>query len=96
MTTARSNPFDDINGLVEALENAPQDKEGAFRVATWLMVLKEIQRISEQLGRTEEVTNTIRTTVEQTETPTVEDIAKKVREELQTDLSKQDAEVILF
>ena len=73
-TTAKSNPFQDINGLVDALEKAPQDKEGAFRVATWLMVLKEIQRISNQVGQTAEVINN-------QETPTVEEIKQQVKEE---------------
>lgn len=96
-TTAKSNPFDDINGLVAALENAPQDKEGAFRVATWLMVLKEMQRIAIQLGETETVTNTIKEAVDNTnESPTVEEITQRVKEELQTDLASEDPDVILF
>jgi hypothetical protein len=103
MTTARSNPFDDINGLVAALENAPQDKEGAFRVATWLMVLKEMQRIAIQLGETERVTSTIKDAVESAETPTVQQITEtvnaeiqKAKEQLQSDLTDQDPDVILF
>ena len=88
-TTARSNPFSDIAGLVEALQKAPPDKEGAFRVATWLMVLEEIQTLSNQIGRTVEVINN-------QDTPTVKQIADQVKEDLRSDLADQDADVILF
>jgi light-regulated signal transduction histidine kinase (bacteriophytochrome) len=95
-TTARSNPFNDINGLVEALRKAPQDKEGAFRVATWLMVLEELQKLSEQIGNTAEMATLTKAQIEQQHTPTVEDIKNQVKQELQSDLADQDADVILF
>lgn len=95
-TTARSNPFDDIDGLVEALKNAPQDKEGAFRVATWRMVLEEMQTIKQQLTNTAVVVSETKTAMENTETPSVEQIKEQVKAELQNDLAGEDPDVILF
>jgi hypothetical protein len=95
-TTARSNPFDDIHGLVEALKAAPQDKEGAFRVATWLMVLEQMQALMEQVGHAESLAAETKSTIENQTTPTVEEIKAQVKAELQSDMNDADADVILF
>jgi len=90
-TTQKSNPFDDIDGLVEALEKAPQGKEGAFRVATWLMVLTEIQTLKNQLqGTVEDIQNV------KDSTPSADDIATKVKDDLNSNLADKEADVILF
>lgn len=91
MATARSNPFDDIEGLIEALKKAPQDKEGAFRVATWLMVLQKIKELSDQLGETNNVINETKS-----QTPSVDELKQQIKEDIQRDMSSEDADVILF
>ena len=95
-TTARSNPFDDIDGLVEALKKAPQEKEGAFRVATWLMVLEKMQEIVRQVGHAETLAAETKSTIENSSTPTVEEIKAAVKAEIQSDMNDADADVILF
>lgn len=96
MSTARSNPFDDINSLVEALKQAPQDKEGAFRVSTWLMVLEKMQELSEQIGNTAVLAEETKNQIENKTTPTVEEIKNQVKQELQSDIASQDVDTILF
>lgn len=96
MSTARSNMFNDIDGLVEALRKAPQDKEGAFRVATWLMVLEEIQRISNKIGEAANAIAETKDKVDNQKSPTLEEIKAQVKQELQSDLNDQDADTILF
>lgn len=87
--TANSNPFSDINGLVEALEKAPQDKEGAFRVSTWLMVLKAFQSLKEQIESN-------KNQLDSTKIPSVEEISSEVQKNLETNLANKDADIILF
>ena len=96
MTTAQSNPFDDLNGLVEALAKAPQDKEGAFRVSTWLMVLKKIQALQEAIGNTAEVIAKNEDLRKKTSSPSLQDITNQVKKELESDLANQDATKIIF
>ena len=76
--------------LLEALTNAPQDKEGAFRVCTWKMVIEELVNIKRRL---EGATGTI----ENLDVPTVEEITQAVKADIEKDnLSKEDAGSILF
>jgi len=96
MTTAQSNPFDDLNGLVEALAKAPQDKEGAFRVSTWLMVLKKIQALQEAIGNTAEVIAKNEDLRKKTSSPSLQDITNQVKKELESDLAKSNATKIIF
>lgn len=91
MATARSNPFDDLESLIEALKKAPQDKEGAFRVATWLMVVQKIKELADQLGETNNALNETKN-----QTPSVDEIKKQIKEDIQKDMSSEDADVILF
>lgn len=83
-----------INELVAALRSAPQDKEGAFRVATWKMVLEsfldmkeEISVLNQKLGIVEQ---TAKSAAESQ--PNTEAIKKAIKD----DISKADAQKILF
>ena len=92
MTTANSDPFSNIGELIKALAAAPQNKEGAFRVSTWLMVLKEIEKISQQIGTASETIESNKNKIENTENPTLTEITAKIKE----DLANQDATKIIF
>lgn len=83
-----------IAELTQALQSAPQEKEGAFRVATWRMVLdafvdmqKEIQTLKQKLGFVEQTATTAAS-----KTVDVEALKKVVKD----DLSKADINKILF
>lgn len=92
----KSNPFTNVDGLIDALEKAPQDKEGAFRVATWLMVLKEIQSLKLHVEKTQIVVSETKNKIDNQNTPTLDEIKSQVKAELQSDLASKDADVILF
>ena len=83
MVTAKSNPFDNIEGLLEALKAAPQDKEGAFRVSTWKMVIEEIVRLKKSVGDVTQIA---------TNRPSVDDIKKAIEKDIKEDLSSADAD----
>jgi len=93
-SVAKSNPFDDLEGLLKALAKAPQDKQGAFRVATWRMVIEEVLKIKEQVGNTavvaaraESAANTL---------PDINKIRQDIESSLQEKISAEDADTILF
>lgn len=79
-----------VEELLEALKSAPQDKEGAFRISTWRMVLQtlvdmatEIQDINSQVGIVTKATQSA---------PSAETIKRAI----QDDLGKADANKVLF
>ena len=83
----------DLNSLellLEALTKAPQDKEGAFRVCTWRMVIEELVNIKRRLeGATGQI--------EDLKVPSMEEITQAVKEDIEKDnLSEKDAGAILF
>jgi len=94
MATARSNPFDDIEGLLEALAAAPQDKEGAFRVSTWKMVIAELVAMKEAIGETAQVAASAEAAAK--ERPSIDEIKEAVAGDLKQEIDASDAETILF
>lgn len=93
-TVAKSNPFNDLNGLLAALAKAPQDKQGAFRVATWRMVIQEIINIQEQLSlaaKREVVDEAIEETKKK-----LEETRQQLEANLNEKMSADDADTILF
>ena len=79
-----------LEALLKALKAAPQDKEGAFRVRTWAMVVEELVFIKSRLEGATGVLENIKM-------PTVEEITQAVKQDIEKDnLSKEDAGPILF
>jgi hypothetical protein len=80
--------------LVNALKSAPQDKEGAFRVATWRMVLETIQNMQEEIN----TLNKRLGIVEQTAQAAAESKpnTEAIKQAIKDDISKADAQKILF
>lgn len=83
-----------ITELVKALQNAPQEKEGAFRIATWRMVLEafsemqnDINTLNQKLGIVEQ---TAKSAVNNT--PDAEAIKQAIRD----DINKADVNKVLF
>ena len=87
MATAKSNPFNDLEGLLKALESAPQDKEGAFRVSTWKMVIEEIVQLKKSVGDVTQIASN---------RPSVDDIKEAIAKDIKEDLSTADADKFLF
>lgn len=78
---------DPLFQLLEALTSAPQDKEGAFRVRTWKMVIERLVNIEKALTET---TNIVK------EKPSTQEINDVVENKLKTNLSSEDENKILF
>lgn len=83
-----------IQDLINALQSAPQDKEGAFRVATWRMVLEafqvmqdDLQLLNNKLGIIDQKATRASETVPDTEA---------IKRAIKDDISKADAQKILF
>lgn len=88
---ARSNPFDDVEGLLEALKKAPQNKQGAFRVATWCMVIQELIHLKKSIGETADVAQQA-----VDGKPDFAALREEIKNDLNQKLSEDDAETILF
>ncbi len=78
-----------IEELIESLSETHPDKECAFRVSTWLMILKEIQKI---LDESQEIKEEIQIDLQKNEVQ----LAEVLERTKQTNLSTQDADTILF
>ena len=78
---------DPLLDLLKALSSADQEKEGAFRVRTWKMVIEEIVKFRDQLQETD---NKVR------ETPSAEEIREAVKSDIQRNLATEDEGKVLF
>lgn len=83
-----------INELLDALKSAPQDKEGAFRVATWRMVLQEFANMQTKLLELEKASGLVEKKIVSisASTPDVESIVSKIKD----DITKADSSKVLF
>lgn len=82
-----------IEELVMALQSAPQEKEGAFRIATWNMVLSSFLEMQEKITELEAALGIVEKKADATaKTPDIATITKAVKD----DLSKADANKVLF
>ena len=71
-----------LEALAAALAAAPQDKEGAFRVRTWKIVIDELVNIKSRLEGTAGK-------IDNLSVPTVEEITQAVKQDIEKDnLSK--------
>jgi hypothetical protein len=83
-----------IAELVAALKSAPQDKEGAFRISTWRMVLEEFATMSERIQLMESGLGVVQKTAESAASKSVD--IEGLKKAVKDDLSKADAGKILF
>ena len=83
-----------ITELIKALQNAPQEKEGAFRVSTWRMVLEAFEEMRFTIQKLEEKSGLVERKIVgiSASAPDAESIAKAIK----ADLSKADASKVLF
>ena len=79
--------IDPLHQLLEALTNAPQDKEGAFRVRTWKMVIERLVALENAVTET---TNIVK------EAPSAEEIRAAVERDIQSNLADEDEGKVLF
>jgi len=91
---AKSNPFNDVDGLLEALKKAPQDKQGAFRVATWCMVIQELINLKQAIGQNSELAQSAAQAA--SERPDIAAIKAEIEKDLDKKMDSGDAETILF
>jgi len=91
---AKSNPFSDMQGLLNALAKAPQDKQGAFRVATWRMVIQELVNLQKAIGETAEVAASAQLAAK--DKPDLEALKAEIAKDMDSKMSEDDASVILF
>jgi len=94
MATAKSNPFNDVESLYQALLKAPQDKEGAFRVSTWKMVIEEMVRIKKQLDQTHNLAEEAHLVA--ADKPSAQQIKEEIEKDLSEKMNAEDADTILF
>lgn len=83
-----------IQELVTALQSAPQDKEGAFRVATWKMVLESFANMQNRLNALESSLGVVQKTAESAAAKTFD--AEAIKKAVKDDITKADANKILF
>lgn len=79
-----------VTELLIALKAAPQDKEGAFRVGTWKMVLQAISDMQNDIADLESKLGIVSKA-----TVTAPDAAA-IKKSIQDDLSKADSNKVLF
>ena len=91
---AKSNPFNDVQGLLDALAKAPQDKQGAFRVSTWRMVIEELISLKNQIGETAVVAANAEQVAKQK--PDIDALKQEIQKDLNDRISADDADTILF
>jgi hypothetical protein len=86
-----------IEELFEKLKKAPQDKEGAFKISTWVLIVNEIIKIKVALQEFESIKNHVGEINRNIKNiPNVDEIAKEVKSSLQIDLLKEDPKKVLF
>lgn len=83
-----------IQELVDALKSAPQEKEGAFRIATWRMVLEEVLKLQTSINALQSSLGNVSAKVNETASKTVD--AETIKKAVKDDISKADAQKILF
>jgi hypothetical protein len=83
-----------IKELLNALQSSPQDKEGAFRIATWRMVLESFTTMQEEINSLKQKLGVVEKTAQEAseKQPNTEAIKKAIKD----DISKVDAQKILF
>jgi hypothetical protein len=83
-----------IEELLKALQSAPQEKEGAFRIGTWKMVLEAFSEMRSDIARLEEALSIVEKDVEEavSSSPDTDAIKKAIKD----DLSQADANKVLF
>ena len=87
----KSNPFNDVEGLLTALKKADQSKQGAFRVSTWCMVIQELINLKASIG---EVGQVAEQAVSQK--PNLEKLREELEQNMDNRLSEDDASTVLF
>jgi hypothetical protein len=83
-----------IQELVDALKNAPQEKEGAFRIATWRMVLEAFAGMQNRIATLEASLGVVQKTADAAASKTVD--TEAIKRAVKDDISKADANKILF
>jgi hypothetical protein len=85
------NKIQTLETLLKALQSAPQDKQGAFKVSTWRMVIEELVAIK----------TTINSVAHQTEAlainqSAVQDSQKELEKTISDKINTEDVNTILF
>jgi hypothetical protein len=73
--------YKNIEDLLSAITNAPKDKEVAFRVETWIMILSEIQSLKDQLESNKVSKDTLK---------------EQITQEIKTDIKLGEEKTLLF
>lgn len=77
--------FKGLDGLLEALSKAPQDKQGAFTIATWKMIIAEIIKIRNKLDEAEK-------TIQKKPNINIDSLKKDLQKKFEPD----ESDIILF
>jgi len=83
-----------IEALLKALNSAPQDKEGSFRISTWKMVLEEFYKMKEELNFIKKSLGTMEKTTKEIASNQIN--TEEIKKSIKDDISKTDAAKILF
>jgi hypothetical protein len=93
--TESSASFSTLDELHILLSKAPQDKEGAFRISTWKLLVERILELSRQIESLKQQPN-ISETLQKEIGNITKTVASEVASKMKTELDGSDADAILF